>query len=251
MRGVGVYSFTLSLDLAEGGVIVYALTWTELLERGVHECYFSRLSVLEDLGVQDFSFSWWSVLADLGVNDFYFSCQSLRVLVFEYIPWLLFPGSGAVGFPFLPDLFRCSFNALPWRNGCVTISFVTLVGISTFAKGYFGFAIGIWAGRGGSGGEIPLGLSGGTLFLGSHTGLSSCQRLQFCPDLTFEMWLVMASLQPCEWGFTRYALFSQSLKQNSLIYHRRQACLGWLRTFGPYKWIRFLVSWSLHLLSVD
>ena len=48
-----------------------------------------------------------------------------------------------------------------------------------------GFDIGIRDVRGGSGGGVPFGLSGGTLFLDRHTGLAPCQVIYFYPDLTF------------------------------------------------------------------
>ena len=62
---------------------------------------------------------------------------------------------------------------------------VLLVGIYAFAQGDLGFTIDVPDGRGVSGGVIPLGLSGGNIFLGKHTGLALCQVIRFCPDLTF------------------------------------------------------------------
>ena len=82
-------------------------------------------------------------------------------------------------FIFLPDISCCSFDALPWCNGCVATSFELLVDISTFAQVNVGFAIGIRAIRGESGGGVPLGLSSGTLFLVRHNGLAPCQVLHF------------------------------------------------------------------------
>ena len=151
-------------------------------------------------------------------------------------------------FILLPDISCCIFDELPWWNGCVPM---LLVGISTFAQGDVGFSMGIWVERGGSGGVIPLRLSGGTPFLGRHTGLSPCQVLQFCPNLTFAMCFTMAALQSCVWELTCYALCRQSLNQNPPIYHCRQSCLGWLRTFCPDKLISSLVFQSLHSLTVD
>ena len=131
------------------------------------------------------------------------------------------------------------------------MSFTLLVVISTFFQVDVGFFIGILAGRGGSGGGFPLGLSGGTLFLGRNTGLSPCQVIHFCPDLNFAMYLVMADLRSCVRKFTWYALCRQSLKQNPLIPHHRQACLGWFCTLCPEKLTSSSVSLSFHSLSVD
>ena len=47
-----------------------------------------------------------------------------------------------------------------------------LVGISTHVQSDVSFAIGIWDRKGGSGGGVPLDLSGGTIFLARHTGFS-------------------------------------------------------------------------------
>ena len=146
---------------------------------------------------------------------------------------------------------RCSFDASLWWNGCIPMSLALLVGICTFVHGDVGFAIYIWAGRGGSVGKVPLGLSGGTIFLGRHTGFSTCQVLHFCPDITFAMCLVMADLRSYVWEFTWYALCRQSLKQNPLISHCMQACLGWFWTLCPEKLISSLVTLSLHSQSVD
>ena len=108
-----------------------------------------------------------------------FGGRSFRSLVFESIPWLLFPGSGAVRFIFLPGISCFIFDAWPWWNECVPMPFVLLLGIYTFAQVDAGFVDFVWAGRGGSGVGIPLGLYCGTLFLGRHTRLSPWQFLQF------------------------------------------------------------------------
>ena len=100
-------------------------------------------------------------------------------------------------FIFLPDISCCSFDASLLWNGCILMSFTSLIGIYTFVKGNVGFAIGICAGRGGSVGGITLGLFSGTLFLGRHTGLAPCQVLHFCLDLTFAICLVIAALRSC------------------------------------------------------
>ena len=99
---------------------------------------------------------------------------SLRALVFESIPWLLFPGSGDAIFIFLPAIYCCIFDVSLWWNGCIPMLFTSLVGISNFLQGDVGFAIGVWYGRGGSDGGVPLSLSGDTIFLGSNTGLAPC-----------------------------------------------------------------------------
>ena len=114
---------------------------------------------------------------------------SLKSLVFDYFLWLMFPPSGSVRFIFLPDMSNFSFDASLWWNGCIPMSFASVVGISTFVQGDVGFAIGIWAGRVGSGGGVPLGLSGGTLFLGSNTSLEPWQVLHF----------FLISLSQCVW----------------------------------------------------
>ena len=90
-----------------------------------------------------------------------------------------------------------------------------------------GSAIGILPGLGGSGGGVTICLSGGTLFLGRHTGLVPCQIIHFFPDPNFAMRLVMAALRSCVWEFTGYALCRKPLNHNPLIHHHRQACLGW------------------------
>ena len=170
----------------------------------------------------------------------YLNGRSLRALVLESIRWLLFPGSGAVIFIFLPGISRCSFDESLWWNRCIPMSFASLVGISTFGQGDVDFAIVIWAGRLGSGGEVFLGVSSVTLFLVSHTSLAPCQVLHFCPDINFMIFLVMASLRSCACEFIWYALCRQSLKQNPVISHFRQLGWGW-----------FWTLWNIHLLSVD
>ena len=118
-------------------------------------------------------------------------------------------------------------------------------------QGNIGFAIFIWAGRGGIGVVVPLGLSGDTIFLVMHTGLAPYQVLHFCPDLTFAMFLVMADLRSCVGEFTWYALCRQSLNNNPLISHVRQVCSGCFCTLYPDKLISSSVSLSFHSLSVD
>ena len=83
----------------------------------------------------------------LSLNDL-----SLQALVFESIPWLLLPGSGSVRLIFLPDIYCCIFCASLRWNGCIPVSFASLVGISTLVQCDVGFYIGILDGRGGSGG---------------------------------------------------------------------------------------------------
>ena len=80
--------------------------------------------------------------------------------------------------------------------------------------------------RGGSGGGFPLGLSSGTLFMGRNNGLAPCPVLNFCPDITLAMCLVMADLRSFVWEFRWYALCRKSLNKNPLIYHRRKARFG-------------------------
>ena len=175
----------------------------------------------------------------------------LRALVFESFPWMIFPGYGAVKFLFPPAMSRCSFDESLWWDECIPMLFALLVGLSINVQGDVSFSILIWAGWGGSGGGVPLGLSGATLFLGRYTGLAPCQFLHFFPDLTFEMCLMMAALWSYVWDFTWYALCRQSLKQSPLISRRRQACSGWYCTLCPDKFISSSVSLSFHSLSVD
>ena len=68
--------------------------------------------------------------------------------------------------------------------------------------------------------------------MGVHTGLTPCEVIHFCPDLTLAVCLVMSVLQSYEWEFTWYTLCRQSLKQNPFSYYRSQACLGWFRNFS-------------------
>ena len=99
--------------------------------------------------------------------------------------------------------------------------------------------------------ELLSGLSGGTIFMGRHTGLASYPVLYFCPDLNFAMCLVMAAFWSCVWEFTWYALCWQSLKQNPLISHRRKACSVYFWTLFTEQLISSLVSLRFHPLSVD
>ena len=58
------------------------------------------------------------------------NCRYLQALLFESFPWLMFPGSGAVRFIFLPSIYRYSFDVSLWWNGCIPMSFTSLVDIS-------------------------------------------------------------------------------------------------------------------------
>ena len=60
-----------------------------------------------------------------------------------------------------------------------------LVDVYTIAYCDIDFAIGNWSVRGCSGSGVTIGLSGGILFMGRHTGLATFQVLYFCPHLTF------------------------------------------------------------------
>ena len=117
--------------------------------------------------------------------------------------------------------------------------------------GWCWFAIGIWYERGGSGVGVTLGLSGVTIFLGRHTGLSHFQIFNFFPDITFTMCLVITYLWSCVWEFTWHTLCRRSLRQNPLISHCRQSYPGSFWTLCPDKLISSLVSLSFHSLSVD
>ena len=131
------------------------------------------------------------------------------------------------------------------------MSFALLVGISTHVQGDVGFSIGILYGRCGSGGVVPLGLYGGTLFIVRNTGLAPFPVPYFCPDLAFAVCLVMAALRSCVGGFIWYVLCRQSLKNNPIISYRRQACSGWFCTLCPENLISSSVYLIFHSISVD
>ena len=88
-------------------------------------------------------------------------------------------------------------------------------------------------------------------FLASILVWHSARLFGFVLISLSQMCLVMDALQSCEWEFIWYTLCRQSLKQNPLISHHRQACLGWLKTLCPDKLVSSSVSKSLQLLSVD
>ena len=102
LRGVSMFSFTLSLDLSERGVTVCSFTGLDLaergiimcdfhldvtLKRGVSECYFSSFWSWRILVFMSFlsldGYSWKTLVLTSFTSLNY---QSLRALVFEYIP---------------------------------------------------------------------------------------------------------------------------------------------------------------------
>ena len=136
---------------------------------------------------------------------------------------------------------------------CVTLVKWVYTHVIHFVGRYFylvqvnvGFAIGIWTGRGGSGGGVPLSISRGNIFLGRSTSLAY-RQVFFPSDLNF----VMTDLRSRVWNVTWYALRRRSLKHNTLIYHRRQAWSNWFWNLFPEKLVIFLVSLSFHSMSVD
>ena len=66
---------------------------------------------------------------------------SLRALVFESYSLLILLGPRAVIFIFSPAISPCSVDASLWWNGCIPMSFTSLIVIFTHVQGNIDFAI--------------------------------------------------------------------------------------------------------------